>query len=41
MDKCWKTPPDLYRTDEHRIVRCFLFEDQPDFVEKDISVAFR
>ena len=41
MDKCWATPPDLYRTDEHRIVRCFLFEDQPDFVEKDISEAFR
>lgn len=41
MDKCWATPPDLYRTDEHRIVRCFLFEDEPVFVEQDIAEAFR
>ncbi len=41
MDKCWDTPPDLRRTDEHRITRCFLFEDDPVFAEQDISAAFR
>ncbi len=41
MDKCFATPPDLYRTDEHRITRCFLYEDDPIFAEKDIAEAFR
>jgi len=29
MDKCWASQPPLYRTDDKRVVRCFLYEDSP------------
>ncbi|NJN82119.1 MAG: ABC transporter ATP-binding protein [Caldilineaceae bacterium] len=41
MEKCWSDPPELFRTDHARVVRCFLHEDQPVFAEGDISKIFR
>jgi oligopeptide/dipeptide ABC transporter ATP-binding protein len=40
MNKCWTTPPDLYRLEEKQIARCFLYEDQPSFGQADIVDSF-
>ena len=40
MEKCWTQVPNLYRTSDNRISRCFLYEDQPVFVEADVAETF-
>jgi len=37
MDKCWVEQPELFRTDEARIARCFLYEDAPVLEGADIT----
>ena len=40
MDKCWNEAPSLYSLNEHRIARCFLHEDKPNFGQGDIAETF-
>ncbi|MBI3959713.1 MAG: ABC transporter ATP-binding protein [Chloroflexi bacterium] len=37
MDKCWTSQPPLYRTDESRVARCFLYEDAPVLEGADVT----
>ncbi|MBX3053351.1 MAG: ABC transporter ATP-binding protein [Caldilineaceae bacterium] len=37
MDKCWGSPPPLYRTDDQRVTRCFLYEDAPLLEGSDVT----
>jgi hypothetical protein len=29
MDRCWKEPPPLYRTEGGSLARCFLYDGRP------------
>lgn len=40
MGKCWHEVPPLYQTNENRVARCFLYEDQPVFEAEDIGKIF-
>jgi peptide/nickel transport system ATP-binding protein len=40
MEKCWTQVPDLYRTSENSVARCFLYEDRPVFEAGDIGKTF-
>ncbi len=40
MDKCWNQPPPLYKLSDHRIAKCFIYEDQPVLESEDISKVF-
>jgi ABC-type dipeptide/oligopeptide/nickel transport system ATPase component len=40
MAQCWESPPPLYRTDEHRAARCFLYEDASVLQREDVSATF-
>jgi hypothetical protein len=40
MEKCWSQVPNLYRTGENQIARCFLYEDHSVFTEADIAKTF-
>ena len=37
MDKCWTDQPPLYRTDDVRVTRCFLYEDAPVLEGADVT----
>ena len=39
MDMCSATPPPMYRTDEHRLVRCFVYRQSEEYGEADLSGA--
>jgi peptide/nickel transport system ATP-binding protein len=40
MGKCWSQKPPLYHVDEHRAVRCFLYEDAPVLQSADVTDTF-
>ena len=40
MERCWNSPPPLYRTDLHRAARCFLYEDSPVVEKTDVAATF-
>ncbi len=40
MEHCWTEPPPLYRVDEHRGARCFLYQDQPVIEQADVTSTF-
>ncbi len=40
MEKCWTQVPNLYRTNDNRISRCFLYEDQAVFKGVDVAETF-
>lgn len=37
MEKCWSSQPPLYRTDDARVARCFLYEDAPVLEDADVT----
>ncbi|MEM7530732.1 MAG: ABC transporter ATP-binding protein [Chloroflexota bacterium] len=40
MERCWSQKPELYQVDEHRVARCFLYDDQPVLEKADIAKTF-
>lgn len=40
MEKCWEQRPELYRTESHRVARCFLYEDAPVLEGEDVTGSF-
>ncbi|MEM7130930.1 MAG: ABC transporter ATP-binding protein [Chloroflexota bacterium] len=40
MERCRQREPELYRVDQDRGTRCFLFDDQPILDNADISTTF-
>lgn len=40
MEKCWSQRPPLYRVDEQRAAKCFLYEDSPVMANADVSETF-
>jgi peptide/nickel transport system ATP-binding protein len=40
MEKCWSQVPNLYRTSENSVARCFLYEDRPVFEAADVGKTF-
>ncbi len=40
MEKCWSQEPPLYRVDDERVARCFLYEDAPILESADVTEPF-
>jgi peptide/nickel transport system ATP-binding protein len=40
MDACRASAPPLFRTDEHRVVSCFLYQDAPALPAHEMGTAF-
>ncbi|MEX1019686.1 MAG: ABC transporter ATP-binding protein [Litorilinea sp.] len=40
MSKCWTENPDLYSLSPHRVARCFLHEEHPNFKQADVAQTF-
>ena len=40
MERCWTNAPQLYSTDPDRVVRCFIYEDEPVLESNDVTTAF-
>lgn len=40
MEKCWSQKPPLYRVDQQRAARCFLYQDQPTQDNPDVAETF-
>jgi peptide/nickel transport system ATP-binding protein len=40
MDGCWRHRPAFYRTDQHRVAACFLYQDSPVLETSDVAQAF-
>jgi peptide/nickel transport system ATP-binding protein len=40
MDGCWQHRPAFYRTDEHRVASCFLYQDSPILETPDVAEVF-
>ncbi|MCC6176680.1 MAG: ABC transporter ATP-binding protein [Chloroflexi bacterium] len=40
MDGCWQHRPAFYRTDEHRVAACFLYQDRPVLETPDVADVF-
>ena len=40
LDSCTATKPSLYRTDQHRVTRCFRYDEAPEVGDIDLSKVF-
>ncbi len=40
MDKCWASPPPLYRPDDDRVATCFLYDNCEVFQTTDVAQIF-
>lgn len=40
MEKCWSQKPPLYRVDDERAARCFLYESNPVVENADVAATF-
>jgi oligopeptide/dipeptide ABC transporter ATP-binding protein len=41
LDRCWQTPPPLYRTDEDRAAACVLYEEHPVLDAQQMAHVFQ
>ena len=37
---CWQQRPPYFRTDEHRVAACFLYQDSPTLASTDVAEVF-
>jgi oligopeptide/dipeptide ABC transporter ATP-binding protein len=40
MDGCWRHRPAFYRTDQHQVAACFLYQDSPVLETPDVAEVF-